>query len=137
MSVTPEIERIQFPDPFAYALVGSGVLQQKVFDMAIEGTGGYTGFVERIACDWFEGSNPPATRSILELNVDGFIRQYQYEIQINQPYVFNPPLVARRWIRWYVTNNDVPYVANDGTQKDGSHTYGILTDGFLAKPKTL
>jgi hypothetical protein len=135
MSVTPEIERVQFPDPYVYALVGSGVIKQQVYYLSIEGSGGYTGFVERIACDWFEGSSPPTTRSTLYLDIDGFIRTYEYQIQINQPYVFDPPLVATKWIRWLVTNNDVPYIATDGTAKNGSHYYGILIDGFLAKPK--
>lgn len=132
MSVTPELERLQFPEHYAYVLVGSREKKQ-VFYLPI--TGGYTGFIERIACDWHAGSNPPATRSILELEIDGFTRKYEYEIQINKPYVFDPPLVARNYIRWWATNNDVPHTES-GEQKDGSHYYGILTDGFLAKPKS-
>lgn len=132
MSVTPELERLQFPEHYAYVLVGS-LEKKEVFYQRI--TGGYTAFIERIACDWFEGSLPPSTRSVLELEIDGFTRKFEYEIQINKPYVFDPPLVARDHIRWWVTNNDVPYTADDGSAKNGAHYYGILTDGFLAKPK--
>lgn len=85
MSVTPEIERLNFPTHYAYVLVQPNV-KAKVFELLV--TGGYTAFIERIACDWFEGQNPPKTASLLEFDVDGFIRQYQYQIQINQPYVF-------------------------------------------------
>lgn len=132
MAVTPELEKIQFPEHYAYALVGSKE-KREVYFLPI--TGGYVGFIERIACDWFEGSDPPNTRSIIEFVVDGFTRKYEYEIQINKPYIFDPPLVARSYIRWYVTNNDVPHTES-GVEKTGAHYYGILCDGFLAKPKS-
>jgi len=132
MSVVPKLERMQLPDPYKYVLVGSGE-RKKAFEFLING--GYVAFVERIACDWTEGSDPPATRSILELDIDGVNRKYEYEIQINKPYVFDPPIVARKYIRWWATNNDVPYTAADGSAKNGSHYYGILTDGLLCKQK--
>ncbi len=132
MSVTPELERTPFPEHYAYVLVGSKQ-GKEIFYLPI--TGGYVGFIERIACDWVEGSNPPATRSILEFEVDGFTRRYEFEIQINKPFVFDPPLVARDHIRWFATNNDVPHIGSDGSSKDGSHYYGVHCDGYLAKPK--
>jgi hypothetical protein len=98
--------------------------------------GGFKGFIDRIACDWEEGSNPPATRSILILEIDGVTREFNYAIDINKPYVFDPPIVVRNYFKWRITNNDVPYIAADGTRKTGAHYYGILTDGCLARPKT-
>ena len=132
MSVTPELEKLQFPEHYAYVLVGSQE-KKEVFYLPI--TAGYTAFIERIACDYFEGSNPPTTSSMIELIIDGVTRRFEYEIQINKPYVFDPPMVARHEIKWYVTNNDVPYVDDKGAQKTGAHYYGILCDGTLCKIK--
>jgi hypothetical protein len=122
MSVVPEIERLQFPDHFWSALLAPGE-RRKVVDISIEGSGGYTGFVERIACDFF-GNAPDGTCTLHEFIIDGFVRSFQYEIEINKPYTYDPPIVARKNIQWYVTNNDTV-----------SHYYGIMIDGFLAKPK--
>ena len=132
MSVTPPLEVIQFPEHYVYALVESGETKE-VFYLPM--TGGFKGFIERIACDYFEGSNPPATRSVLELVIDGFTRRFDYEIQINKPYVVDPPIVVKDYIRWRVTNNDIPYLDDKGEQKTGAHYYGILVDGVLARPK--
>lgn len=132
MSMTPPLEFIQFPEHYAYALVESKETKE-VFYLPV--TAGFVAFIERIACDYIEGSNPPATSSVAELIIDGFPRKYNYEIQINKPYVFDPPIVARNSIRWVITNNDVPYTADDGTAKTGAHYYGILVDGLMARPK--
>jgi hypothetical protein len=132
MSV-PELEKISFPQNYASALVESGETKD-VLTINVDASGGYTAFLERIACDWFGGSNPPDTRSILELVIDGVPRRFEYEIQINKPYIFNPPFVARHTIVWRVTNNDVPHIEN-GVQKTGAHWYGVLCDGVFAKPK--
>ena len=131
MSVTPQLETIQFPNQYVYVLVEAGQTRE-VFKTQM--TGDFTGFIERIACDWEEGSNPPATGTILVLDIDGFPRTFQYEIPINNPLVYNPPIVVRKYFRWLITNNDKPYVSN-GVQKTGGHYYGILTDGVLSKPK--
>jgi hypothetical protein len=122
MSVSPELERLQFPEHYAYVLVDVGE-KKEVFYLPING--GYVGFIERIACDWFEGTNPPSTCSVVEMIVDGFPRKFDYEIQINKPYVFDPPIVARKFIRWFVTNKDTK-----------SHYYGIQTDGYLCRLKS-
>jgi hypothetical protein len=130
--VFPELEIINFPEHYTYSLVESKETKE-VFYMHV--TGGYTAFIERIACDWQEGVNPPETRSIIELIIDGFTRRFDYEIQINKPYIFDPPLVAKNYIRWKITNNDIPHTLN-GEQKTGGHYFGVLCDGCLAKPKT-
>ena len=136
MSVVPELERIQFSQSYNYVFLPSnpGVPVQ-VWYTKIDGN--FVGFIERIAFDWFLGtSNTTATASLIQLNIDGFIRSYQYSIDINKPYVFEPPLVARNFISWTITNNDVPGLNSQGKQVDGGHFYGILCDGFLAKPKS-
>lgn len=117
----PSLEAIAFPEHFAYGSVGIGE-RKKIFDLPV--TAGYTAFIERIACDWFEGTDPMDTMSLLELVIDGVTRRFQYEIQINKPYVFDPPIVATNFIRWYVTNNDTK-----------AHLYGVMTDGFFCRPK--
>ena len=121
MSTTPRLDIVPFPEHYAYVLVESGE-SKEIFYLPV--TAGYVGFIERIACDWFEGTDPPDTRSILELVIDGFTRKFEYQIDINKPYVLDPPIVARNYIRWRVTNNDTK-----------SHYFGILTDGYMAKPK--
>ena len=98
-------------------------------------TAGFKGFIQRIACDWFEGSSPPSTRSVIEFIVDGFTRKLEYEIQINKPYVLDPPIVVNDYIRWRVTNNDVPDTASDGSAKTGAHYYGVLCDGIMVRQK--
>lgn len=133
VATAPALENIQFPQHYVYELVGSGETKE-VF--RIDVNGGYVAFIERMAFDWFEGSNPPATRSVIMLVIDGVRRSFEYQIDINKPYVLDPPIVARNRVSWIVTNNDVPYKAADGTDKNGSHYYGILCDGVLAKPKT-
>jgi len=121
MSVSPELEKIPFSNHYAYKFVDVGE-KKEVLTIRIDG--GYTGFIDRITCDWYEGTNPPNTTSVIELVVDGFTRRFDYEIQINKPYVFDPPLVARNYIRWFVTNRDTK-----------SHYYGVQCDGYAAKPK--
>jgi hypothetical protein len=132
MSYTPLLERINFPEHYSYTLVQAGETKE-VYRMRL--TGGFVAFIERIACDFIEGSNPPTTKSTIAFIVDGFSRKFDYEIQINKPYVFDKPLVARREIRWLITNNDVPYQASDGTQKTGGHFFGVLCDGILVRVK--
>jgi hypothetical protein len=132
MSTTPELEYQQFPEHFISVLVESGETKEVFYTPM---TGGFKGFIERIACDYIEGSNPPATASVIELIIDGFTRRFDYEIQINKPYIFDPPIVVKNYFKWRITNNDIPYQASDGTQKTGGHIYGILTDGVLARPK--
>lgn len=134
MSVTPELEYLQFPKHYEYALVESQETKE-IFYLLIDG--GYKGFIERIAFDWFEGSNPPATRSTLKLIVDGFTRSFDYQIDLNKPYIFNPPIVAKDYIRFVVINRDVPYTASDGSAKTGGHYYQVLIDGVLARPKNV
>ena len=134
MSVTPKLDIINFPKHYAYVLVESKETKD-VFTLTVEGSGGYAAFIERIACDWQAGSNPPETSSVIELIIDGYTRRFNYEIQINKPYVFDPPIVALKSIIWRVTNNDVPYTATDGTAKTGGHYYGVLCDGIFARPK--
>lgn len=132
MATVPPLESIQFPQHYTYEVVNSGETKE-VFLLIVNG--GYVAFIERIAFDWFEGSNPPATHSIVALMIDGVRREYEYQIDINKPYVLDPPIVARNRISWTVTNNDVPYTATDGTPKNGAHYYGILMDGYFCKPK--
>lgn len=115
MSVTPNLECLEFPNSFQYVLVASGQTKE-LFYLPING--GYVGFIDRIACDWFENT-------VLEFIIDGIPKRIEYEIQINKPYVYEPPLVARRFIRWRAINNDT---------KD--HYFGILCDGRLCKQKT-
>ena len=131
VSFDPELEYLQFPEHYAYALVESGETKV-IFDMQV--SGGYVAFIERIACDWEPGSKPPSTAAVLELIIDGVTRRFDYEVQINKPYVYDPPLVARHSIKWRVTNNDVPHV-EDGVQKTGGAYFGVLTDGLLCRPK--
>ena len=136
MSFTPELEYIQFPEHYAYVLVEAGQTKE-VFNIPV--SAGFVAFIDRIACDWSEGSDPshvPSTAAVLELIIDGFTRRFQYEIPINNPYVYKPQIVARRFIKMRVTNNDVPYTASDGTPKTGAHYYGVLIDGIFARPKT-
>lgn len=133
MSVTPELEVLPFPEHYAYALVESGETKE-IFYLRM--SGGFKGFIERIGCDWEEGSDPPATRTTHELIIDGFSRKFEYEIQINKPYIFNPPIVVNNYVRWITANRDVPYTAADGTAKTGAHYYGVLIDGILARPRT-
>jgi hypothetical protein len=132
MSVTPELEVVQFPEHYAYVLVDSNE-KKEIFYLPM--TGGFKGFIDRFAFDWFEGSNPPSTRSVIEVIIDGVTRKFEYEVQINMPYIFDPPIVVINFIRVVVTNNDVPYV-KDGEQKSGAHYYGFMVDGCLARPKT-
>jgi hypothetical protein len=132
VSVTPEIERVQFQQTYACGYFLSGETRELWY---IKVDAGYTAFVERIACDWFGGVNPPATGSIVKLIIDGFPRTFVYQIDLNKPYVFDPPIVAKHFVRWVITNNDVPGIVN-GKQLDGSHYFGVLTDGFFAKPKS-
>jgi hypothetical protein len=132
LSVTPRLEMQQFPEHYAYALVESGETKTILY---IRMTGGFVGFIERIACNWTEGSAPPATRTIHKLIIDGFTREIDYEIQINKPYTYDPPIVVREYIRWITTNNDVPYTS-EGTAKTGAHFYGIMIDGVIARPKS-
>jgi hypothetical protein len=118
----PALEEIFFPEHYGYAFVDVGQ-RVKIFDLPV--TGGYTAFIERIACDFQEGTDPPKTASVLELIIDGVTRKFNYEIQINKPYVFDPPIVAVNWIRWYATNNDTK-----------GHWFGVLVDGRFCRPKT-
>lgn len=133
MSVTPELEYTQFPEHYAYALVESKE-KKEVFYLPM--TGGFVGFIERLAFDWQEGEDPPVTQSVIELIIDGFTRKYYYEMQINNPYVFDPPIVVRNNVRVIVTNNDIPHTSSAGEAKTGAHYYGIMIDGTMARPKT-
>ena len=137
MSFVPPLEYMNFPKHYESVLVESKEIKD-VFNIKVSGSGGFVAFIERIAFDWTEGSDPehvPSTAAVLELVIDGVKRKYEYEIPINNPYIFNPPYVARRNIILRVTNNDVPYQASDGTQKTGAHWFGVMIDGTFARPK--
>ena len=133
MSMTPPLEYINFPRHYEYAVVLAGETKE-IFNLTPDA--GYVAFIERIACDWFQGLVPPTTHSVLKFIVDGFTREYRYEIPINNPYVFDPPIVARNNIKWIVTNNDVAGLTSSGKEQDGSHWYGIQIDGVFCRPKT-
>jgi hypothetical protein len=132
MSVVPELEYLNFPKHYEYAVVLAGETKE-IYTLTPDA--GYVAFIERIACDWFCGIFPPATHSVLKLVIDGVPREFRYEIPINNPTVLNPPYVARNSIKWIVTNNDVAGLVPSGKMQDGSHWYGCLLDGSYARPK--
>lgn len=117
MSITPELDSIGFSTPHQYKQVESNN-QGIVWETSI--SGGYTAFVDNIYIKWYEST-------WLELIIDGtsIFGRIEHTIgSLEEPQKYNPPWVARNFIRVVAHNED-----------SNSHVFEALIDGTLVKPK--
>ena len=119
--MTPQLEYLNFPQPYATKTLAAGA-SGTVFEMII--SGGYTGFIEDVWILWY-------TNTYLEWIVDGVPATGESRIEhdigsLDSPKKYNPPIVARNFIKVIAHNN-----------ASSSKTFEILIDGVLSKPKTL
>jgi hypothetical protein len=102
-----------FIDPHQYKLVKAGE-SNIVYEFNIPK--GYVAFIDQVANSWFPNT-------YLVWIVDWEEERINREIApINQPKEYNPPILAKNFIRWVGYNND--------TQ---DHVFEVLCNGFLIK----
>jgi hypothetical protein len=100
-------------NPHQYKLVKSGK-SDIVYEFIIPK--GHIAFIDQIANSFFPNT-------YFRFIVDWEEEIVQREIApINQPKEFNPPIVAKNFIRWIACNND-----------SEDHVFEVLCDGFLVK----
>lgn len=116
MSVTPALERIGFPDPYQYAVVPAGETKI-VWEMPV--SAGYVAFINQIACDWFASC-------FWDFICDGVHRKIEHEFPVTEPNHFDPPIVARKRIKWIFHNEGAV-----------DRTVGVLCDGELVRTKMI
>ena len=120
LSATPELEYLNFPQPYATKTLAAGS-SATIFEMII--SGGYTGFIEDVWILW-------RSDTWLEWIVDGVPATGESRIEhdigsLDSPKKYNPPIIARNFIR-VIAHNDA----------SASKTFEVLIDGVLSKPKT-
>ena len=122
MSVTPPLECLGLHE-YQYVTVGAG---ETTFIIDYPVSGGFTAFIEKIACDLpYEETTVGAIAKMWhEFIVDGNPTKIKYEIPINKPRDYDPPIAALSSIKWRFYNAD-----------SKSHTIGVLIEGRLCKPK--
>lgn len=121
MSVTPSLECLELHE-YQYITVGAGATEF-IIDYAV--AGGFTAFIEKIACDlpYEETTSGAIAKMYHEFIVDGTPTKIKYEIPINKPREYNPPIVAMSTIKWRFYNAD-----------SKAHVIGVLIAGRLCKP---
>lgn len=122
MSITPPLECQELHE-YQYKTVAAGEIKI-IIDYPV--SGGYVAFIERIACDLptEEETTGAIAKMWHDLIVDGVHTKIQYEIPVNKPRIYNPPIVALNKIEWHFYNAD-----------SRAHVIAILVEGRLCKPK--
>ena len=115
MRLAPPVVCYKFPTPYQYAEVPAG---EKKIVWELKVTGGYTGFINKVSCDWYKSC-------FWEWSVDGvLIEKVEREVSVTEPDEFSPPIIARKWIRWIYYNKDTV-----------DHVVGVMLDGELCVKK--
>lgn len=110
-----KLECIAMPEPYQFKTVSAGETETVLY---IPITGGYVGFIDEVACDWF-------ANTFLEFIVDGALKEkIEREIPFSTPKEYNPPIVATKWIKFIAHNEDT-----------SDHVFGVLVDGTLCRPR--
>lgn len=122
MSVSPQLDCLELHE-YKSVTVDAGETTL-IIDYPV--SGGYVAFIEKIACDlpYEEGTSGAIARMWHEFIVDGVVTKIQYEIPINKPKEYNPPVVASSRVAWRFYNAD-----------SRAHTIGVLVEGRLCKIK--
>ena len=109
-----KIERIKFPEPYQYKQVEAGQ-HDTVWYMPV--TGGYIAFIDEIGVTYHPNC-------YYEFIVDGtLVEKVQRTLSITQPKHYDPPIIARKYIKWVFYNND-----------SEAHVAEVLCEGYLCKP---
>jgi len=109
-----------FNQPYRFRTLQPG---EKVIIWEEPITGDYLGFIDNIGNNWF-----PYT--YIDFIVDGeLIERIQKVTGELEGYAFqtrpvNPPIVAKKFIRWIAVNQDVD-----------AHVFEVYCGGYYAKPK--
>ena len=122
MSTFPELDCIELHE-YRYKTVSAGAIEI-IVDYPV--TGDFVAFIEKIACDlpYEEQTSGAIAKMWHEFIVDGYPIKILYEIPINKPREYDPPMVAKERVKWRFYNAD-----------SKSHTIGVLVAGRLCKPK--
>ena len=70
-------------------------------------------YIDRIACSYYPNT-------FIDFIVDGFVERIQREIPINNPEVFDPPILCRSFVKAVGYNND-----------SIDHAFEFYIDGYL------
>lgn len=108
------IVSIKFPQPYQKKTVNAGETKV-IYELPI--TGGYVGFIDKLAIDWY-------AHTYINFRVDGTtIEKIERRISFASFEVFDPPIIARKSIKFIVVNEDTE-----------EHIMAVLCDGLLSKP---
>lgn len=121
MSITKKLECIELHE-YKYKTVAAGQTEI-ILDYPVSGN--FIAFIEKISCDLplEEETTGAIAKMWHERIIDGKPTKIQYQMPINKPYDFNPPLVAEHRIKWRFYNAD-----------SKAHVIGVLIEGRLCKP---
>ena len=100
-----------FVNPYQYKIIEPGK-KDIVFEFKIPRD--YVAFIEQVANSWF-----PNTYYIFMVDWEEVVIEREIA-PINLPKVFNPPILAKRIIRWIAYNKDTE-----------PHCFEVLCDGYL------